>query len=118
MLMLCGCARSNQLPVRGEVSYNGKPLETGRVGFYPQGGRPAYGEIKDGKFTLTTYKPGDGALLGIHRVTVASIKLVDPNHEDSASVSLIPERYQRPETSGLTADVKPGNTRFHFELTD
>ena len=39
--------------------------------FRPTKGRPAVGTAdRDGRFSLLTFRPGDGALLGQHVVTV------------------------------------------------
>jgi len=117
--VLTGCGSSGIAPVRGTVEYQGKPLEQGRVGFHPENGRPAFGDLKDGQFTLTTLEPGDGAVVGLHRVTVHSDEPSDPNDAFSDRISLIPDRYTKPDTSGLTAEVKPGgNNEFQFTLTD
>src|SRR5262245_3303776 len=57
--------------VTGKVTYAGKPVTQGRIWFYPEAGRAALGEIgPDGTYTLTTFKPNDGALVGPHRVAV------------------------------------------------
>ena len=57
------------VPVKGTVTYQGKPLTGGTIKFEPEGaGREAYGQIKpDGTYVLSTYKPDDGAVLGPHR---------------------------------------------------
>jgi hypothetical protein len=118
-VVLFGCGRADLARVEGTVSYRGKPLEQGRVGFHPAEGRPAFGDVRQGAFTLTTYEPGDGALIGLHRVTVHSDVPADPNDAFSDRVALIPTRYAKPETSGLTAEVKPGAANlFRFDLTD
>ncbi len=115
-----GCGSNDLAGVRGSVSYRGKPLEHGRVGFHPEEGRPAFGDIaSDGTFTLTTLSPNDGASIGNHRVTIHSDRPADPDDAFSDRIALIPTRYQKPETSGLTAEVKAGVTNtFRFELTD
>lgn len=115
-----GCGSSDLAAVRGSVSYRGKPLEHGRVGFHPEEGRPAFGDIgRDGTFTLTTLSPNDGASIGNHRVTIHSDRPADPDDAFSDRISLIPARYQKAETSDLTAEVKArGTNTFHFELTD
>ena len=116
---MCGCGSSELAKVRGSVHYRGKPLEHGRIGFHPQTGRPAFGDIHNGKFTLATYTPSDGAVAGAHRVTVHCDVPKDPGDAFSDRVSLIPGRYQKLETSGLTVEVKAGVANdFDFELTD
>ncbi len=78
-----GCGGSNEYettPVSGVVTCQGKPVANATVNFTPvadgsraagQRGRVALGLTdKDGRFTLTTYKDGDGAIIGKHIVTV------------------------------------------------
>jgi hypothetical protein len=59
--------------VKGRVTYRGKPLTKGSITFEPtDGGREARGTIgPDGTFVMTTDQDGDGALIGVHRVSVA-----------------------------------------------
>src|SRR5579883_1927961 len=61
------------VPVKGSVTYQGKKLTQGEVTFESlENGREAHGRIQpDGTFVLTTFKEGDGALAGDHRVAVA-----------------------------------------------
>ncbi len=114
-----GCGSNNVARVEGTVRYEGKPLEQGRVSFYPPKGRPAFGDIQQGRFVLTTFTPGDGALAGNHRVTIHCDKPTDPNDAFSDRVPMIPERYFHPDTSGITAEVKVGErNQFDFELSD
>jgi hypothetical protein len=61
--------------VKGRVTYRGKPLTHGKITLEPtDGGREARGEIApDGSFTLGTFAEGDGALIGVHSVSVSGI---------------------------------------------
>jgi hypothetical protein len=78
-----GCGGSNEYettPVSGVVTCQGKPVSNAFVNFTPlpdanratgQRGRPALGLTdSEGRFTLTTYNDGDGAIVGKHTVTV------------------------------------------------
>jgi hypothetical protein len=57
--------------VRGTVTFDGRPLESGAVLFVPAHGRGATGTIqRDGTYVLGTYCAGDGATVGRHIVTV------------------------------------------------
>ena len=77
LTVTCGCSADSQLhPVRGRVLCNGEPAVGARVIFHPkndptlQGAHPAGVVTADGSFTLTTYKPGDGAPVGDYIVAV------------------------------------------------
>ncbi len=133
----CGPDRPETLPVSGRVTVDGKPLERGKVVFYPEEGRSSIGAIgTDGSYTLTTFETGDGALPGKHRVTIRSTRVTQPanlpksfeeelgTRADGPSMmdgkatleSLVPGRYSRRKTTPLTAEVAPGKETFDFSL--
>src|SRR6478752_1697892 len=78
--LLSGCAQSPAtVPVHGRVTCNGKPVPQAGVIFSPvakaetdkEPGKAASGSTDaDGRFVLTTYKAGDGALIGQHRASI------------------------------------------------
>jgi hypothetical protein len=65
-------------PVSGTVTIDGQPLTAGRVMFAPiatgdgrDAGKPASGRLQPGgRFVLTTFDEGDGAVVGDHWITV------------------------------------------------
>lgn len=127
MLVLPGCGdkRLATAPVEGKVLYRGKPLAFGGVLFRPQDGPMAQGQIApDGTFHLTTYRDGDGAVLGKHRVQIACYETQRPSANPEKPVErglgrpLIPQRYLRLDTSGLDVEVKERNQPLVFELKD
>jgi hypothetical protein len=71
--------------VTGVVTIDGQPFTQGKVMFAPiargenrQAGRPAFSRLgPDGSFTLSTYEPADGAVVGEHWATVISIEPKD-----------------------------------------
>ena len=79
------------VPVKGKITYKGKPLTQGQIVFEPNDiGREAYGSIQpDGTFELSTFAKGDGAVPGTHRVTVMSGRVgkvgVPVKHENTSS---------------------------------
>jgi hypothetical protein len=121
-----GCSRGPATAkVSGTVTLDGKPLAFGSVMFQGvAGGQPAAGNIQpDGTFELTTFNPGDGALVGSHRVRVVCYSSQDPANKalgpmgDSLGKLLIPERYTSLGASGLTADVPAeGIENYKIEL--
>jgi hypothetical protein len=64
--------------VRGTVTIDGRPLSQAKIMFAPVAGgehanpgKPAFGLLQnDGSFTLTTYENNDGAVVGVHWVTL------------------------------------------------
>lgn len=118
-LALAGCSRSHEretAQVLGVVTLDGKPLTRGTVMFVPETGRAGTGVIAaDGSYTLTTYQPDDGALVGRHKVSVA-IPL--GSETASAQASPIPQRYMSADSSGLAFEVKAGEeNRIDLKLT-
>ena len=101
-------------PAVGRVTLDGKPVVSGSVVFTPPQGWPARGELDaEGRFTLTTYEPDDGAIVGPHEIVVIAQTGPDPNEHFERALSaptkwLIPERYGSRKSSGLVYDVKSG----------
>lgn len=74
----CGCGQQEftVVPVKGTVMCKGHPVTEGLVQFSPvassgpMSGKAGAGEIaSDGTFVITTYAPGDGAIVGKCRIT-------------------------------------------------
>src|SRR5947209_5598292 len=110
--------RPKVVPARGVVRFNGKPLDGARVTFaHVTAGVSAYAVTDaEGKFTLTTFQPGDGAAPGKYQVAV--IKAQEPERHGAKDAppifrsggapharALIPQKYGNLTTSGLTAEV-------------
>jgi hypothetical protein len=117
-LSLPACSSRSDLPelapVRGTVTMQGKPMSGVGVTFFPMGKGPiATGNTNaEGQFVLMTSEPGDGASVGSHRVSLGSAE------EGRRPSMAIPEKYDRPDSSGLTAEVKAGEeNNFTFDLT-
>jgi hypothetical protein len=111
LLAGCGGGDSGELPtvrVSGTLSVDGKPVSKGTVHFVPANGRPATGIVEDGKFTLSTYKEGDGVVAGQNRISVEVVQEVPTKDGDTTAKSLIPAKFTNPDTSGLQLDVRPG----------
>src|ERR1700687_5390629 len=88
-MALTGCGGPRLGKVSGRVTVGGKPVTSGTIMFHPDAGPTAVGTIQpDGTYTLTTGKPGDGAVVGAHRVTIQSTtvgegSLVEPKSIDA-----------------------------------
>jgi hypothetical protein len=118
------------------VTYNGEPVEGATVvfGAASEGAQTATG-ITDsaGKFTLTTFEKGDGAVPGSYTVAISKTETTggmsaEEEHaameageevEEAETIQRLPEKYLDGPTSGLTAEVPAdGPKDFTFELTD
>lgn len=129
-LLFVGCSRGPRIvPVRGKITLDGQPVKDADVMFVSQpGGRLAVGKTDAaGKYSLSTHPEGNGALEGEHSVVVSSFRdettagTNTPEGAVSGSslvkiVWLVPEKYSKPNGSGLTATVKRGQQEYDFEL--
>jgi hypothetical protein len=129
--------------VSGNVTYNGNPLEKGKISFIPAEGKGvgASGTIENGSYTLTTGGNSDGAQAGHYKVTITAkedslekakadfakaTKGIDPGYlpgryvavAEAKAKSLIPLGYGDFSSTNLTADVKETSNSINFELSD
>lgn len=132
--LLSGCGPSGPItaPVRGIVTFQGKPVTTGKVLFYPSEGRASNGPIaSDG-----TYQLRGGALVGSHQVTIKATEVTGAPPEPKSFeeeiqgmgvgpyqgrgprvVWLVPQAYSNRSTSTLTAEVVAGEENvIDFEI--
>lgn len=110
----CSDGRPERVPVSGQVLIDGMPLTKGFVRFTPPDSRAAAGSLdEDGHFTLTCFEPGDGAVLGTHRITVIA--------RESIGQELLkwyaPKKYADPATSGLMQEITGPTDSVEIELT-
>jgi major membrane immunogen (membrane-anchored lipoprotein) len=143
-VVVLGCGDDSGLATRykvsGKVTYKGTPVEQGGITFEPvkppvPEGRHASGTIKDGHYSLTTAVEGDGALPGDYKVVIISTNVnmaglaaktgglahqgdADYQKEIKNSKSLVPTKYSKAESSGLTATVKSSANSIDFDLKD
>jgi len=110
----CDDGRPERVAVSGQVLIDGKPLTRGFVRFVPTGARPASGEIApDGRFTLMTFEPGDGAVTGTHAVSVIAVEQLN----DTTRRWHAPKKYADPKTSRLTTTIDGPTDSLLIELT-
>ena len=120
-----GCGPPLMGPVRGRVTFKGKPVPMAVVRFQPQTRQIGVAVTdNDGRYRLSTKQPLDGAYGGHHVVIVYAWQLgvgqepLDPAYtpppEDRTD---IPDKYRVPHTSPLSADVVAGrDNTIDFEL--
>jgi hypothetical protein len=138
ILAICGCGPTNPstTPVTGTVTYNGSPVEGATVAFTPtsDAGHVATGVTDSaGKFALTTFEKGDGAVVGSYTVAISKTETTggmtaDEEHEavnagqevkEAETIQYLPAKYSNAATSGLTAEFTEGGSNdFTFPLTD
>lgn len=117
----------NLVPVKGTVTYDGKPLDHGMVSFAPaegSAGQPATGKIENGSFTMITTVSAPGVVAGKYRVRIESTDAagtpapppLNPGDKYTPPKSLISEKYTDFKSSGLKVDVKPGMEPLKWDL--
>ena len=134
-LLLSGCGGTEHpgtYPVQGTVTFNGQPVADATVNFHPVGqSRSSVGRTDaQGRYELTTFSSGDGAMPGEYRVAISKFELPpgaeaeDPEppeelQSDAEALvpqNVLPERYASPDTSELTATVSVGPNTVDFDL--
>lgn len=125
-MLLSGCARVEEpktYPVRGRVTYRGRPVTGGLILLVPQEqGHAATGELQaDGTFRLTTFRRHDGAVPGKYRVAVQVFPTESaglPGAEFGGKRPPIPQKYFDPATSGWIVDIQSGENTLDISLAD
>lgn len=105
-------------PVSGQILYGGAPAAGVKVFFLPTSA-PSVPEIPnhphaitgpDGRFTVSTYKEGDGAPEGGYQILLLWMPEAGENEELSAKDDKLFGWYSG-ATSKLTAEIKPGDNQ-------
>ncbi|MDA1039553.1 MAG: carboxypeptidase-like regulatory domain-containing protein [Planctomycetota bacterium] len=121
ILLPAGCGRPGAAPtapVGGTLSAAGTPIAGVNVTFTPADGRSATGITDaEGRFTLSTFATGDGAVPGRHRVTL-SVSTADvpmPGTPEAASYKPQPapfaKKYGGLDSTDLEVDIPAAGDR-------
>ncbi len=124
LLVLCfaiaGCGRGGEIAgpqATGSVTLDGSPLTQGDLKFFPTGnGSSAQAALNsEGKFRVNTAASATGIAPGEYIVTVEAWS--DSEENEGEPLSLIPLKYTKEKSSGLTITVtEEGPNEFHLEL--
>lgn len=110
-LLSIGCSdRLRTYPVKGQVLFrDGKTAHMGTIEFRSkEHGIQARGQIgDDGRFQLTTYKPGDGAVAGLHDCVIVQLVITEGIKHKPSTYGLINPKYASYRTTELMFDVSP-----------
>ena len=124
---LAGCmgtgpALPAAVPAKGVIQLaDGQPLREGRLELSPKAkdGIEAFGDVHaDGSFTLTSYKPNDGAVPGRYVVTISPYNYAAPggSPKPSADAARIPAKYLEAGTSNLEVEIKSPDNSLQLRL--
>ncbi|QDU26002.1 hypothetical protein ETAA8_10740 [Anatilimnocola aggregata] len=130
LIFVAGCDTGpRMIPVSGVVTLDGKPVKNAAVMFLStSGGRPAEGITDaEGRYSLTTFKFGDGAVEGQHSVSVTGVESIGnpgsytPEGMISGSgtqreIWFVPQKYSNPATAGIQCEVSPSQNKHDFDL--
>ena len=130
----CGSKGPKRYPTGGTVTYKSQPVEGAVVSFRSESGVIATGTTDaQGKFKLSTYGHGEGAVPGKHQVTVTkfsapqvaagSMSMAEaakqPTPASAEPRNLLPAKYADPARPALQFDVTPeGPNDFPIQLVD
>jgi hypothetical protein len=117
--------RASAADVEGKITYKGKPLTGGKIGFHPARGKPVFATIQaDSSYSAKKVPVGEV------RVTIdtkpakakpAKDKPEPPPRKkvkEAPKFIPIPAKYASPKTTPLRVDIKEGRQVFDIELTD
>jgi hypothetical protein len=138
-LALVGCNQAPQLkglvPASGTVTFNGEPVEGAMVIFIPDSEGTSMRAASattggaNGRFTLMTLQPADGAFPGTYKVTVEKTETTENDQtvrmgpdgramDNLMTVDFLPLKYMDISTSDLTVEIPPrGNRNITLELS-
>lgn len=146
ILATLGCNKGSKLDdlnsVSGVITLDGTPLEGASITLYPTApGARSAGCISsaDGKFKFQTLTSNDGVANGEYQVSVTKMimenaytdeeakifseaggkshKQVFPGRPEPTPKNELPEKYAKPDTSGLTLSINGPTKELKLELT-
>jgi hypothetical protein len=110
----CSDGRPSRVPVSGQVLIDGQPLKYGSVRFTPDNARMSGGLLDaEGRFSLSCFERNDGAVIGVHRVTIAAGETLSPTKVRWHA----PKKYSDLGTSGLVQEIKDPDDSLVINLT-
>lgn len=133
-LLLAGCKpganRPRTAPVKGEVTLKGVPVAGAAVSFQAKDGSRSSIGITDesGRYELTTFERGDGAVPGDYRVAITKFTQADvqsttadgkydpPAGPIPDPKNELPAKYATADKSGLETTVAEGPNTANFDL--
>ncbi len=123
MIPCVGCGDATFVPVRGQVSLDGKPVAECAVMFIPVADGPAATGTTnaEGRFQVAATNRDDVAV-GDYIVTIMKQRTTVVRNDSTGNSSLriewqIPQKYSQPNTSGIRRSVSSESCDFSFELS-
>ncbi|MBQ9873541.1 MAG: carboxypeptidase regulatory-like domain-containing protein [Thermoguttaceae bacterium] len=125
----------------GVITLDGQPVEGASITLWPEGNGRSAGAVSDAKgvFTFQTLNANDGVADGTYKVTVTKMSVENAYSDEEAkkfseaggkshkqvfgdrpepkSVNALPQKYAKPDTSGLTLTISGASKDLKLELT-
>ncbi len=122
LLALTSCGESKTATVKGTVTFDGKPIESGSINFFPVDGAKggtAGGIIKNGKYSCPDVPIGNMRVQigGVLKV-IGKKKAYDTPESKEVPIyeETIPRKYSNAQETELEFDVKPGINEKNWDL--
>ena len=117
--ILVGCSGGSSLdtvPVTGTVTWEGDPLEEGRITFRSlEGDRRSFsGKIKDGDYSVETFTGPMRVSIRASRIVPGEFDESNPDEKVPVGEMYIPPRYN--SQSELTSNIERGENTVDFDL--
>ena len=116
-----GCGLSGQVSIKGRVTFDGQPVETGSIVFAPEpgsGSTKVAAPIEGGEYEIGAER---GASPGTYRVEInwpkktgRQVASADPGMMMDETEEAIPQKYNTEST--LTRELKAGENTHDFDL--
>jgi hypothetical protein len=113
-LLAPAAGRSRDAVVTGQVRFDGQPLGSGTVTFVTAAGERSTSVAPDGTYQVAV-PPGPATVLFFNHPPVPPGLQDEPWTEPP--LPAVPQRYESPQTSGLTVEVHRGRQVIPIDLT-
>lgn len=119
-VMSVGCGGGESGPalhhVTGDVTFDGAPVETGRIEFWKPDGKAFGGDIKNGTYAVDSESGSMKVKITASRIVPGKFDKSNPDDPPQPVGEMyVPEKYNA--RTELTADVKEGSNSIPFTLT-
>ncbi|QDT65256.1 hypothetical protein [Calycomorphotria hydatis] len=125
IILLAGCFSGPAVPqrmiVQGKVTWNGQPLESGKLLLIPKTASAATSsgaDIVDGQYKIDNK---GGAMSGVYRVEITAERVIGkplPGEVDPITEQYIPDRYNANSTLTIDVNSSAGPVLQDFELRE
>jgi hypothetical protein len=117
VLSSAGCGGPATVAVRGQVTFEGQPLEQGDIAFIPDRGTAGVSEgaqIRNGQYELSKGLVVGNYSVEIHAWKHTGKRVKGPYGETDERVNLLPKQYSKNSSLRFTSADDPDHLDFHL----